>query len=146
MDEKKSKQASSKSGTSTDSIIVNGIKDVHKTVESITKKDDLNVNLDGILEEVKKIDNTCVFKTCKTKTDLMGANCPHCTLRFCFKHSLPEIHGCGEAAKRDERRKWLHPTEKLAESKKEEVKGKLDRKLKEMQQARKSKQYKTKNK
>uniref|UniRef100_A0A6M2DCI4 Putative product n=1 Tax=Xenopsylla cheopis TaxID=163159 RepID=A0A6M2DCI4_XENCH len=129
-----------------DTVIVNGIKDVHKTVESITKKDDLNVNLDSVLEEVKKIDNICVYKTCKTKTDLMGANCPHCTLRFCFKHSLPEVHGCGEAAKRDERRKWLHPTEKLAESKKAEVQGKLDRKLKEMQQARKSKQYKSKKK
>lgn len=55
---------------------------MHKTVESITKKDDLNVNLDSVLEEVKKIDNICVYKTCKTKTDLMGANCPHCTLRL----------------------------------------------------------------
>ncbi len=32
---------------------------------------------------------------------------PHCSLKFCLSHILPEAHGCGPAAKALARAKWL---------------------------------------
>jgi predicted nucleic acid binding AN1-type Zn finger protein len=47
------------------------------------------------------IDNKhCGFKSCKAIVDLMGTNCRFCKGRFCFGHIQPEVHGCGDEAKR----------------------------------------------
>lgn len=99
----------------------------------------VDMKLDEVLVAVKTVDNLCDFKSCKTATSLMGLDCCHCKKRFCFKHGLPEVHGCGEAIKKDERQKFLHP--KPAKTVRQEVdlakaKVKLQTKLKDMQVCR----------
>jgi hypothetical protein len=34
-----------------------------------------------------------------TGVAMVGVTCAHCRLRFCMKHQLPEVHGCGTDAK-----------------------------------------------
>ncbi|ELR18126.1 putative DNA helicase [Acanthamoeba castellanii str. Neff] len=60
-------------------------------------------------ELLKKFDTTkCGFKGCKESTTVLGRLCPHCRLKFCFSHSMAEIHGCGDEAKKKAREDWLH--------------------------------------
>ncbi|XP_041766772.1 DNA-binding protein SMUBP-2 [Anopheles merus] len=99
-------------------------------------------NLDKVLEAVKTVDLTCDFKGCKQKTNLVGTDCSFCKDRFCFKHSLPEIHGCGEAVKRKERELFLHPMTgkaKAEQYEKQKAQVRLTQKLKQMSLERKQK-------
>ena len=99
----------------------------------------VEMKLDDVLIAVKTVDNLCKYGGCKAKTSLVGQNCEFCRKRFCFKHGLPEVHGCGEAAKKSERNKFLHPKpfkimrkdEELAQARK-----KLDSKLRDMRVCR----------
>lgn len=125
----------------------------NKTVSKVINKissEELEKNeqkLDETLEKVKKVDDTCDFKGCKQKTNLMGQNCEHCKMRYCYKHILAEIHGkytnCDEAVKKKERDEFLHPkidTRKVAQQvEHEKAKKTLDTKLKQMQFERKAK-------
>ncbi|RZC39798.1 zf-AN1 domain containing protein [Asbolus verrucosus] len=97
-------------------------------------------NLEEVLDKVKKLDNTCSFIKCKNRTNDFAIECKYCQGRFCPTHALPEIHGCGEAVRKDERRKYLHPNIKLTEEKHSQAQTKLNMKLRQMQQERKSKQ------
>lgn len=45
---------------------------------------------------------------CTTKISLMGQLCKHCNTKFCFTHSLPEIHGCGKDARTFAKQKFKH--------------------------------------
>lgn len=102
-------------------------------------------NLDTVIHNVKKLDNTCSFTKCKNRIVDFAINCKYCNSRFCTTHGLPEIHGCGEAVRRDEKRKFLHPGgSKLPEEKHTQAANKLTQKLKQMQFERKSKQTKGK--
>ncbi|XP_065095589.1 DNA-binding protein SMUBP-2 [Ochlerotatus camptorhynchus] len=99
-------------------------------------------NLDNVLEAVKTVDQTCDFKRCKQKTNMMGSNCGFCKQRFCFKHGLPEIHGCGEAVKKQEREEFMHPLPAKTVQAQEDLKkahSRLDKKLKQMNLGRKAK-------
>lgn len=99
-------------------------------------------NLDNVLEAVKTVDQTCDYKRCKQKTNMMGTDCGFCRQRFCFKHGLPEIHGCGEAVKRQEREEFLHPLPAKTVQAQEDLKkahGRLEQKLKQMNLSRKAK-------
>ncbi|XP_023302640.2 DNA-binding protein SMUBP-2 [Lucilia cuprina] len=99
----------------------------------------VEMKLDDVLTAVKDVDNLCDFARCKTKTSLMGQNCDYCRKRFCFKHGLPEVHGCGEAAKKTERKQFLHPKPAKTIKQEEELekaKKKLQAKLKDMQVGR----------
>ncbi|XP_065367575.1 DNA-binding protein SMUBP-2 [Calliphora vicina] len=99
----------------------------------------VEMKLDDVLTAVKDVDNLCDFGRCKTKTSLMGQNCDYCHKRFCFKHGLPEVHGCGEAAKKNERKQFLHPKPVKTirqEEDLEKAKKKLQSKLKDMQVGR----------
>lgn len=96
----------------------------------------VEMKLDDVLTAVKVVDNLCDYSRCKTKTSLMGQDCELCHKRFCFKHGLPEVHGCGEAAKKDERKKFLHPKPLKTvrqEAELAQAKKKLHSKLKDMQ-------------
>ncbi|CAO1405946.1 unnamed protein product [Diamesa serratosioi] len=124
--------------------------DQNKTVTVVLDKiseSDLNSNLDTVLKDVKKSDDTCDYKTCKQKTNLMGQNCSFCSKRYCYKHGLPEAHtsqtNCAELVKKKEREEFLHPkidTRKSA-AKKDHAKAQntLTNKLKQMQLERKAK-------
>ncbi|PHJ22714.1 r3h domain-containing protein [Cystoisospora suis] len=66
------------------------------------KKDMCTVDedIDALLETITKEDWTCHYSEgkCKASTKVLGRVCPFCQKRFCFSHSMPEIHGCGNAA------------------------------------------------
>lgn len=96
-------------------------------------------NLDEVLQNVKKIDVTCPFTKCKRNTEAIAIVCKFCHGRFCTTHGMPEIHGCGDAVRRDEKRQYLHPNTKLGKEKHEQASTKLNMKLKQMQLERKSK-------
>ncbi|XP_053694983.1 DNA-binding protein SMUBP-2 [Sabethes cyaneus] len=99
-------------------------------------------NLDTVLEAVKTVDQTCDFKRCKQKTNMMGTSCEFCRQRFCFRHGLPEVHGCGDAVRKQEREEFLHPLPAKTVQAQEDLKkahGRLDQKLKQMNLSRKAK-------
>lgn len=102
--------------------------------EAVNSKD-----VDEIIQKVKAIDFTCSFTKCKNRTKDFAIDCKFCSGRFCTNHGLPEIHGCGEAVRREERRKMLHPEPKLSQDKHSQAQTKLNMKLKQMQAERKSK-------
>lgn len=105
--------------------------------------------LEQVLKDVKKVDETCDYKGCKQKTNLMGQTCTFCSHRFCYKHNLPEIHSaqlgtkCDEIVKKKERDEFLHPKIDTRSAKKKEehdkAKTTLEVKLKQMQLERKQK-------
>ena len=41
----------------------------------------------------------CKFGTCSRPVHLMGTVCKLCAYTYCQRHSLPEVHGCGQAAR-----------------------------------------------
>lgn len=103
-------------------------------------------DLDTVLKNIQKVDNTCAFTKCKKRTSDFSIDCKYCKQRFCTTHGLPEIHGCGEAVRKDERSKFEHPNVKLGKDEHEKASTKLTMKLKQMQFDRKSKMGSTKKK
>eukprot|EP00042_Codosiga_hollandica_P051594 m.636558 g.636558 ORF g.636558 m.636558 type:complete len:182 (+) comp58311_c0_seq4:3790-4335(+) len=65
--------------------------------EKLAKVDDADD--DAILDAAIALNNSCWFTKCKEKVSLLGVTCPHCTYRYCMQHSMPEVHGCGDAAR-----------------------------------------------
>ncbi|XP_030562710.1 DNA-binding protein SMUBP-2 [Drosophila novamexicana] len=99
----------------------------------------VDLKLDEVLTAVKTVDNLCDNPRCKTKTSLMGQDCELCSKRFCFKHGLPEVHGCGLEKRREARKEFLHPKPLKTIRQEEELKNakkKLNEKLKNMQVGR----------
>ena len=56
-------------------------------------------DFDTMIAAAMKDNVSCGFTACKTSTAIMGQNCPFCARRFCLRHHIPEVHGCGDAAK-----------------------------------------------
>jgi len=54
-------------------------------------------DLDSILAEYRN--DYCWAKGCKKDVGLMGKICDFCGQKFCLPHLMPEMHGCGDAAK-----------------------------------------------
>ena len=67
------------------------------------KKEKKTENIDDVLSEFRQLDNVCNYATCKTGISLMGQQCKLCVRRFCLSHHLPEIHGCGDAIRKEAR-------------------------------------------
>lgn len=102
----------------------------------------VNERLDTVLDAVRQLDTTCDYARCRTKTSLMHMDCSHCQLRYCIKHGLPEVHGCGEAIKRQEQADFRHPVPhktKQAEKDLNLARQKMEQKLKDLNLARKAK-------
>lgn len=112
------------------------VKDLTSQLKNATTSSDLAT----VLKNVQTIDKTCAFIKCKSRVDSFAIQCKHCNNNFCTTHGLPEIHGCGEAARREEKRKYLHPTPTLSQEKHSQAATKLSLKLKQMQLERKAKQ------
>ncbi|XP_065191168.1 DNA-binding protein SMUBP-2-like [Sycon ciliatum] len=93
-------------------------------------------NFDEMLEEVKKIDTTCSFQPCKKKLNLVSGRCSFCTRSFCFSHVQAEVHGCGDAARREARRAASAPAHKAASKQKAALQRKLQKQLDEKQAKR----------
>lgn len=111
-----------------------------KNKEESLREATASTSLENVLDKVKKIDNTCSFLKCKNRTSDFAIYCKYCNNHFCTTHGLPEVHGCGEAVRRDEKHKFLHPKPTLSKTEHEKATTKLSVKLKQMQFERKSKQ------
>lgn len=57
--------------------------------------------VDDLLEAARRQDNICNAQRCKMKITLLGQLCSYCNRRYCFEHSMPEVHGCGQQARTD---------------------------------------------
>ena len=57
---------------------------------------------EALLEKARALNKQCGFRGCRNTTALFGelCACQHCRLRFCLSHAQPEVHGCGDAARR----------------------------------------------
>lgn len=117
-------------------------KKTNKTSEMLETISNATVNtkLDEVLQTVRQLDNTCDFSRCRTKTSLIGQDCTLCQQRFCMKHQLPEIHGCGGAIKKEQRTEFLKPRPTLPaalrRNEQKDAHARLEQKLKEMSLAR----------
>lgn len=119
-------------------------KKVNKTSEMLETISNTTVNtkLDEVLKTVRQLDNTCDFGRCRTKTSLIFQDCTLCQQRFCMKHQLPEIHGCGGAIKKEQRTEFLKPrptlpiSAALRRNEQKDAHSRLEQKLKEMSLAR----------
>ncbi|CAF3459853.1 unnamed protein product [Rotaria sp. Silwood1] len=57
--------------------------------------------INDLLEAARQQDNICNAHRCKVKITLLGQLCSYCNRRYCFEHSMPEVHGCGHQARKD---------------------------------------------
>lgn len=118
-------------------------KKTNKTSEMLQGMSNTSVNkkLDDVLHTVRQLDNTCDFSRCKVKTSLIYQDCKLCDQRFCMKHQLPEVHGCGGAVRKTERTEFLKPrtipiSAALRRNEQKDAHARLEQKLKELSLAR----------
>lgn len=122
-------------------------KKVNKTSEMLetVSTNTVNTKLDEVLKTVRQLDNTCDFGRCRMKTTLLHFDCTLCQQRFCMKHQLPEVHGCGGAVKREQQQKQrseflkrptLPISAALRRNEQKDAHARLEQKLKEMSLAR----------
>jgi len=65
--------------------------------------------------------NVCQFRACRDSVKTLGRICTFCNEKFCFSHIIPEIHGCGEAAKSKARADWMKQHQQSSVPKEKEV-------------------------
>ncbi|CAE8582241.1 unnamed protein product [Polarella glacialis] len=76
-------------------------------------------DLDAVLLEFTSQEGVCAYANCKEKVHTLMdalAKCKHCSRRFCLKHVQAEVHGCGDAAQRAERKQWKQECEAPAKA------------------------------
>ncbi|CAF1230518.1 unnamed protein product [Adineta ricciae] len=94
------------SASETSSSKLNVAPERPKTVKKKTSKlESMNTeaSFDELLEAARQQDNVCNAQRCKIKISLLGQLCSYCNRRYCFEHSMPEVHGCGHQARTDMR-------------------------------------------
>jgi ATP-dependent RNA/DNA helicase IGHMBP2 len=109
-------------------------------------------DLDSMIAAVQSVDRECSFKKCKTSTQTLGQMCEFCRRRFCLNHHMPEVHGCGDAAKSKARATIVRegvlyrgsgvPDKKPDPTRKAQLQLKLDKKLTDMATKRQGKKPK----
>lgn len=109
-------------------------------------------DLDSMIAAVQSVDRECSFKKCKTSTRTLGHNCEFCRRRFCLNHHIPEVHGCGDAAKAHARATIIRegvlyrgsgvPDKRPDPTRKAQLQKKLDKKLTDMATKRQGKKQK----
>ena len=122
-------------------------KELAKKVNSVDSDD-----IDALIATVQKMDKFCCFKKCKTSVQTLCNVCNFCQGRYCMSHHMPEVHGCGDAARAEARARISKdgvlyrgsgvPVKKTDEVKKAHLQRKLDSKLTELSAKRKMKQKK----
>ncbi|KAM8968612.1 DNA-binding protein SMUBP-2 [Sarcophilus harrisii] len=106
-------------------------------------------DFDALISAAIKADSTCGFSGCKASVVTLGQLCPHCAHRFCLRHHIPEVHGCGEKARAQARQRISREGVLYAGSgmkakgpdpvKRVHLQRRLDQKLVELSSQRKSK-------
>ena len=96
-----------------------------------------------MLASFTKLDTQCAFNGCKQSIRTLGQLCKCCERTYCLSHHIPEVHGCGEAAKVRARQLASKPNgakpKAFEATRKVQLHRKLDKKLDEMSEQRKSK-------
>lgn len=121
-----------------------------KKKESKIASMDADTPLDDLLEAARQQDNLCNAHRCKAKITLLGQLCSYCNRRYCFEHSMPEVHGCGHQARRDIRQTHIathsnvrpvYENSSISKDKRPHLERKLQEKIasKESQRKRKEK-------
>lgn len=108
-----------------------------KTVERVDEED-----FDSLIEAAMRENKSCAFVKCKQSTATLGQNCEFCSGRFCLQHHIPEVHGCGNAARSHARQMISRegvlyrgsgiPDKKTNPTKRAHLQRKLDKKLTEL--------------
>lgn len=100
-------------------------------------------DFDKMLASFTKLDTQCAFNRCNQSIRTLGQLCKCCERTYCLSHHIPEVHGCGEAAKVRARQLASKPKsakpKALDANRKVLLHRKLDKKLVEMSGQRKSK-------
>lgn len=119
-------------------------KELAERVEKVDKDD-----IDALIETVQNMDNFCCFKKCKTSVQTLFQICSYCEGRYCLTHHIPEVHGCGDAARAQARARISKdgvlyrgsgvPDKRPDSAKKAHLQRKLDSKLTELASKRKGK-------
>ncbi|KAG0417475.1 hypothetical protein HPB47_005582 [Ixodes persulcatus] len=119
-------------------------KHVAKAANGDSKDED---NFDELIASVMVADRTCTDPTCQEKLHTVlagtGGPCPFCKRGYCFKHALPEAHGCGDEARAHARAAWLKSRggtvapPRLRPDKKAQVRKELSKQLAKMADSRK---------
>jgi len=112
------------------------------------KKEEKEEDIDALLEEFTKLNNTCNYSTansqrCTKSVRTLGQKCTFCAQVYCLTHHIAEAHGCGAAAKvkaRQDIAKYADVKPRPMNGvKKAQVQRKLDKKLDELEGERKRK-------
>lgn len=77
-----------------------------KAAKPKSMKEQGEEDLDALLAEMVLSEKVCGYQKCKSSTNLLGLKCSFCHRMFCVEHSIPEVHGCGEAAKGHARKQF----------------------------------------
>ncbi|XP_072193027.1 DNA-binding protein SMUBP-2 [Excalfactoria chinensis] len=120
-----------------------------KAAAKTTADSALEEDIDALISAAIKADNTCSFPHCKASVTTLGQICPYCNRRYCFSHHIPEVHSCGDKAKAHARQ-WISregvlypgsgPKDKsLDPTKRAHLQRRLDKKLGDLTNQRKSK-------
>ena len=100
-------------------------------------------DFDKLLASFTKLDTQCAYEACKQSIKTLGQTCKCCERIYCLSHHIPEVHGCGDAAKIRARHLASKPKgakpKALDATRKAQLQRKLDRKLDEMSETRKAK-------
>ena len=106
-------------------------------------------DFDALIAMATKMNTKCQYPKCKASTSCLGQNCEFCAKRYCLSHHIPEVHGCGDAAKQRARKLIVKegvlyrgsgvPNKKPDPIKRAHMQRKLDSKLNDMADARKHK-------
>ena len=116
-----------------------------KSPKAKLKKEPGDEDLDALLAEMKLADSTCKFQNCPKNVSLLGVLCQFCKERYCTKHSVAEVHGCGEVAKLQSRKDLQQEVKRggkcadLCSVKRSQLHMKLSKKLEEKTTERQSK-------
>lgn len=99
----------------------------------------------ALLNSIVSTQSNCALNGC-SKHNRYGDTCQHCKFRFCQEHALPEVHGCGAAAKTEARSTpWISSggvltgSSTISAEKRKQLHEKLGRKLGSERDKRKGK-------
>ena len=95
------------------------------------KRDD-----EQLLDHCIKANGECYHEDCTKSVKVINIQCKLCTQLFCTTHALPEVHGCGNAA----RKAAAIPKRRVPTAEQhKQLENKLNKKLEKMKNERKKK-------
>lgn len=99
-------------------------------------------DFDEMIASFIKLDSECAFDGCHQSVRTLSEKCVCCEKTYCLSHRIPEVHGCGAAAKIRARKQMatnaIHSKpKKLNATQKTNLQRKLDKKVEEMAEKRK---------